>query len=131
MNAGKAPLNLIEQLIMTFLFALAAALCLQAFVHCHQESVSLRAQQNALSMSSSIADAVKANDKDALKQYGIDFKPLTDIDQALLPNDQILSIAYTDINQYAYTALITIYDPSGEVILSLPVSDQIGDEFAS
>lgn len=56
---SKAPLSLMEQLIMLLVFALAAALCLQLFVLSSQLSRRCAAQSQVVSLVQNTAEAVK------------------------------------------------------------------------
>ena len=57
---NKAPLSLMEQLIMLLIFALAAALCLQIFVLSDQISRRCEAQSHAVTNVQNVAEAMKA-----------------------------------------------------------------------
>lgn len=59
MNRSKAPLSLMEQLVMLLVFALAAALCLQIFVFSGQLSRSCEARDHAVTEVQNAAEAVK------------------------------------------------------------------------
>ena len=57
---NKAPLALMEQLIMLLVFALAAALCLQVFVYSAQVSRRCETQANAAAAVQNAAEIAKA-----------------------------------------------------------------------
>lgn len=57
---SKAPLVLIEQMVMLLVFALAAALCLQAFVLSDQRSHRSEARDFAASAAQSAAETVRS-----------------------------------------------------------------------
>ncbi len=61
---SKAPLILMEQLVMLAVFALAAALCLQAFVKSDQLSRRAEAQDRAVALCQSAAEVIRANGGD-------------------------------------------------------------------
>ena len=61
---SKAPLSLMEQMVMLLVFALAAALCLQAFVKSDQISRRGEAQDRAAALCQSVAEAVRHNGGD-------------------------------------------------------------------
>ena len=65
---NKAPLSLMEQLIMLLIFALAAALCLQIFVLSNQVSRRCEAQSHAVTNVQNVAEAMKAYNGD-LSRY--------------------------------------------------------------
>lgn len=59
---SKAPLSLMEQMVMILVFALAAALCLQAFVKSDQLSRRQEAQSRASTLCQSVAELIKSGD---------------------------------------------------------------------
>ena len=63
---SKAPLVLMEQMVMILVFALAAALCVQVFVLSDQTSRSNEARAQALTAAQSAAET--------LKHYGGDYE---------------------------------------------------------
>ena len=58
---NKAPLALMEQLIMILVFALASALCLRLFVYSDQVSVTGAARDQAAAVVQNAAEALKLN----------------------------------------------------------------------
>ena len=56
---NKAPLTMIEQVIMLLVFTLAAALCLQAFTAANQSSKAYAARDRAATQAQSTAEALK------------------------------------------------------------------------
>ena len=56
---SKAPLLLMEQMIMLLVFALAAALCLQAFVRSDEMSRQSEDRDRAVTLCQSAAEAVR------------------------------------------------------------------------
>lgn len=60
MKRSKAPLPLMELLVMVLVFALASALCLQAFVKADALSRQGEAKGQAFTLSQSAAEAVRA-----------------------------------------------------------------------
>ena len=58
---SKAPLVLMEQLIMVLVFALAAALCLQTFVLSEQISKKTKAGNRATIEAQNVAESMKAS----------------------------------------------------------------------
>lgn len=62
---SKAPLAMMEQMVMLLVFALAAALCLQAFVKSDQMSKGMEARDQALLLCQNVAEAVRSNGGDA------------------------------------------------------------------
>lgn len=61
---SKAPLALMEQMVMIVVFALAAALCLQAFVYSDRMSRRNEARDRAVVLCQSVAETVRVSDGD-------------------------------------------------------------------
>ena len=61
---SKAPLLLMEQMIMLLVFALAAALCLQAFVQSDAASRESEARDRAANLCQSMAEVLRTNGGD-------------------------------------------------------------------
>lgn len=57
---SKAPLNLMEQVVMILVFAFAAALCVQAFVVADSMSQEAYARDKAALISQTVAETVKS-----------------------------------------------------------------------
>lgn len=57
---SKAPLVMMEQIVMVLIFALAAALCLQIFVLSGKLSKQIEAENNAAIKAQNIAETIKA-----------------------------------------------------------------------
>ncbi len=64
MRRGKTPLLLMEQLVMLLVFALAAALCLRAFVFSDRLSRQLEARDRAAELIQSVAETLRHTDGD-------------------------------------------------------------------
>ena len=60
MTRSKAPLAMMEQMVMLLVFALAAALCLQAFVKSDGMSKRGEARDRAVVLAQNAAEAVRA-----------------------------------------------------------------------
>lgn len=58
---SKAPLALMEQMVMLLVFALAAALCLQAFVKSDQISLRSQNRSNAALAAQNVAEVIRYN----------------------------------------------------------------------
>ena len=69
-DESKAPLVLMEQVIMVLVFALVAALCIQAFVLSRTLSVQMTERDHAMNVSQTLAETVKA--------YGGDLKAVSE-----------------------------------------------------
>lgn len=58
-EASKAPLVMLEQMVMLLVFALAAALCLQAFVQSDAASRQIEARDRAVNLCQSTAEVLR------------------------------------------------------------------------
>lgn len=58
---SKAPLMLIEQMVLLLVFAFVAALCMQAFVKSDQISVQSEARDRAVVLAQSAAETIRHN----------------------------------------------------------------------
>lgn len=56
---SKAPLALMEQMVMILVFALAAALCLQAFVKSDEQSRLIENRDRAVTLCQSVAETLR------------------------------------------------------------------------
>lgn len=65
MTRSKAPLAMMEQMVMVLVFALAAALCLQAFVRSDQISRRAEARDRASTLCQNVAELLRSNGGDA------------------------------------------------------------------
>lgn len=83
---SKAPLAMMEQMVMILVFALAAALCLQAFVQSDQMSKESEERDRALAEAQSAAEVI---------QYtGGDFQRAAAILNASVWQEDVFSINY-------------------------------------
>lgn len=57
----KTPLSLMEQVVMVFVFAMAAAICVQAFVLARNMSLKSIETDHALNICQSMAEEIKEN----------------------------------------------------------------------
>ncbi|MBQ7936893.1 MAG: hypothetical protein IJ283_00115 [Oscillospiraceae bacterium] len=64
---SKAPLTLMEQIIMLLVFALSAAICLQVFAHAGEISDEIEKRGNAVTAVQNIAESLKINGGDLEK----------------------------------------------------------------
>lgn len=64
---SKAPLVLMEQIIMLLVFALAAAICLQAFVKADALSSASANRDTAVFLAQSTAELIRSNEGDLAK----------------------------------------------------------------
>ena len=59
-NESKAPLVLMEQVIMVLVFALVSAVCIQAFALARTTSLRMTERDHAMNVSQTLAETVKA-----------------------------------------------------------------------
>ncbi|MGI5987976.1 MAG: hypothetical protein ACOX7M_07530 [Dysosmobacter sp.] len=134
---SKAPLVLMEQLVMVLVFALAAALCVQVFVLSDQTSRNYAARDRAAVAAQNAAEQLKGCGGDyaaAAEQYGGDW------------NGSMWGVSYDGDwqlcdgqSQAAYHVLVTpaesgqdllgqaqvtVYTAEGEMLFSIPVAWQ-------
>ena len=64
MKRSKAPLALMEQMVMLLVFALAAALCLQAFIRSDSDSKRSEARDRAAVLCQNVAETIRHNGGD-------------------------------------------------------------------
>ena len=57
---SKAPLAMMEQMVMVLVFALAAALCLQAFVKSDRMSKEMEARDRAVVLCQNVAETIRS-----------------------------------------------------------------------
>lgn len=132
---SKAPLALMEQVVMVLVFALAAALCLQVFVFSAQASRRNEAIDHAVLEAQNAAEALKSGYDDYFVQR-----------QAALNGNAGYAIAYdgtwqtvpagsadtayqltTDIqseSEYLWSGEVAVYTTEGEELFRLPVAGQ-------
>jgi len=110
MKQSKAPLALMEQIVMLLVFALAATLCLQAFVHSDADSRRSEARDRAALLCQSAAEAIRYTGGDweaaaeilGIRSYTQD-GPLFEV---RYNDDWTLS----DTNEYAYCLQASVVD---------------------
>ena len=84
---NKTPLPLMEQLIMVFVFALTAALCLQGFSLADRISRRQESREKAVVLAQNMAEALKASsgDLEAASQLLDDFSDDSDFTVQVIP----------------------------------------------
>lgn len=109
---SKAPLAMMEQIVMLLVFALAAALCLQAFVKSDQASRRGEARDRAAVLCQNAAEAVRHSGGDleaAARQLGIPYGAYAQEEPAFSAHyngDWSLS----NTREYAYTLRAELMD---------------------
>lgn len=127
---SKAPLALMEQIIMILVFALASAVCLQAFVYSDQLSRTDEQRQNAMAKVSQVTEYCKANHGDLEKAGEILGADVTeDSLEIRYPKDgMILSLRLTEQTDYLQKAVVSVTSLEGEEIYSMDIAYQIGGQ---
>lgn len=109
---SKAPLMLMEQMVMLLVFALAAALCLQAFVKADAISRESEARDHAVLLCQSVAEQIKESGEK-------DRNPVGAVASKLDPNERRpdgFSILYyedwslCDTRDYTYDLTVNTVD---------------------
>lgn len=132
---SKAPLMLMEQIVMLLVFALAAALCLQAFVRADELSHQGELLDQATLAAQSAAETVRQTRGDlalAAKQLGgqvdgdlLTLKDLSQSGETLAEAGCCLYIGRKTVEvQGLGAARIWIMDPEGQELFSLQVAWQ-------
>lgn len=137
---SKAPLMLIEQMIMLLVFALAAALCLQAFVKSQAISSRSEARDRAVIEAQNVAESLKSGSggryaylipdggEPVTVYYDEAWQPVVPALSHSAPDENAsyyLSVVYTDSGlDTLSSADISVYTADGESLFSLPVAWQ-------
>ena len=128
---SKTPLALMEQVIMVLVFALAAALCLRAFVYADTVSRDCEERDRAVMAAQTTAEALKLCRGDFAKAERMAEAALEDVDIVFAGSDYELrsgfAIAVTPAEsgiEGLGCAEITALGANGETILTLTVAWQ-------
>ena len=124
---SKAPLTMMEQLIMLLVFALAAALCLQAFVMADQMSERNARRDAAILSVQHAAETVKACSGDLVKAQSLLGGKQTGDTLTVDCEEGLLTIALLP-TEHAYlgSAHITMTDIAGDELFSVTTAWQTG-----
>ena len=133
---SKAPLALMEQLVMVLVFALAAALCVQAFALSSQLSRRNEAQDRGLLEAQNAAETLKSLHGDcaqAAKSYGGDWDGSVwtlSLDENWQPCTENaayrVQITPEDSGDTLLgTATVTVQNADGDTLATLPVAWQV------
>lgn len=133
MKTSKAPLVMMEQMIMVLVFALAAALCLQAFVLSEKISKKTEAANYAAIETQNAAEQIKA---DGFSAWKAAYDALQREAMAVVFFDEewnrvseqeaeyVLEAAYTE-GTYLWQAELCMSDAAGEPLVILSVAGQV------
>jgi len=133
---SKAPLSLMEQLIMLVVFALSAALCLQIFVFSSQVSKHCKARDHAVTEVQNVAEIVKDSCGNKEKYAAVlngslyDNGFLINYDENWIPSSEdqakyhITILPTNSDHPYLGTAEITAADQENDPLFSIVISWQ-------
>ena len=132
---SKAPLAMMEQLVMVLVFALAAALCLQTFVLSGKISKKTEAKNRAVTEVQNAAEimknggfskyleryAPKQTEDESVSFFAKDWQITVEENQA----EYKLTVSYTEsVDLSLWQADIAIATVSGEELIRIPVAGQ-------
>ena len=125
---NKTSLALMEQAIMILVFALAAALCLQAFVWADTTSARNTDRAQALTQVQTAAELLKhyAGDQDAVSQALVGSAQAVYYDEQWnpVPGDGARKLVITPLNgqpPFLGSADVAITDSSGQILAQLQI----------
>lgn len=133
---SKAPLAMMEQLVMVLVFALAAALCLQVFVLSDKISRRNEARDRAVLEAQNTAEALKSLRGDFARAAGLHGGTFDGQTWSLFYNAdwewedggdaayRILAVCADSGDPLLGCAEVTVYTAEGELLFSLPVAWQ-------
>lgn len=131
---GKAPLALMEQIVMILVFAIAAAVCMQAFVYANNLSDTANKRDQAMAATQEIAECVKACGGDlsmaGTKIIATDEKQITVTDNSIkveynIEEPMTVTLSFLDGDKYIQRARI-VASVEKENILSTDIAWQRG-----
>ena len=127
---SKAPLALMEQVIMILVFALASAVCLQAFVYSDRLSRADEQRQNAMAKAQQVTEYCKANHGDLEKAGGILGADVTEegLEIRYPEEKMILALQLTERTDYLQKAVIIVSDMEDAEIYNMDIAYQIGGQ---
>ncbi len=145
---SKAPLALMEQIIMILVFALAAAVCLQAYVYADQMSKSGQQRERASARAREVIEYCKATGGDLALvgerldgqyEFGVSEDSQAPAGAAKdgipmsltveYPEDEVkVVLSATEADRMHIKADVTVYDQEGKDIFSTRTAWQIGGQ---
>lgn len=114
---NRTILSLIEMLIMVMVFAVAAAICLRAFVWADLTSADSKAKAEAALMAQEAAELLQHYEGD------VD-KTVSELNERTDEGSWRTDIQLGDETAYLGSATVTVSDSSGEVLAVIPVKWQ-------
>lgn len=123
---SKAPLALMEQIIMILVFALASVVCLQAFVYSDNLSKSDAKREIAVARAQTVAEYCKANQGDldkagALLQGEVTAEGLV-VEYA--GDGMVVRLRLAGGDGFLQRAMVTVHSDDGEEIYSMEIAYQ-------
>lgn len=127
---SKAPLALMEQIIMILVFALASAVCLQAFVYADRLSRNGEQSHTAMTKAQQVAEYCKANrgDLDKVCQVLAAERTKDGLTAAYPEEEMVLSLVLTEDTAYVQKATVSVDDQEGKEIYSIEIAWQKGGQ---
>jgi len=134
---SKAPLALVEQMIMVLVFALAAALCLRAFALSDRISKEGEAQDGAVLLAQNAAEVCKAGGGDwAYMEFVLGGEAL-EYSWTALFDEELTAVTAEESAAYRVMAVgeatlvpglgqasVSVYDTEGELLIRIPAAWQ-------
>ena len=118
---SKAPLVMMEQIVMVLVFALAAALCLQTFVLSGKISEMTAAQNRAMQEAQNAAEAMKSGDTVGETFFDGNWQIIREEDLA----EYRMKVVYTESEELpVWHAEIMVSTAAGEELVRIPVAGQ-------
>ena len=123
---SKAPLALMEQIIMILVFALASAICLQAFVYADHLSRSGEQKHTAMTKAQQVAEYCKANrgDLDQLCEVLSGERTGEGMIIRYPEEDMVVSLELAGSTGYLQRAKVSVSDPQGEEVYAIDIAYQ-------
>ncbi len=131
---SKAPLVLMEQLVMVLVFALAAALCVQAFVLSDRTSRACELRDQAVAAAQSTAETLKhchgdyARAAELLGGTWNGYLLGTRVSGGDGGDCDVLVTPVETEQALLGEAQISVYDPAGTLLYSLPAAWQLPED---
>ena len=118
---SKAPLVMMEQIVMVLVFALAAALCLQTVVLSSKISEMTAAQNRAMIEAQNAAEAMKSGDTVGETFFDGNWQIIREEDSA----EYRMKVFYTESGKLpVWQAEIVLTTAEGEELVRIPVAGQ-------
>ena len=114
---SKAPLVLMEQLIMILVFAITAAVCIQGFVHSVSLSRQSSLQWKAVTHQQEVVEVIKANQGN-LQQAAEQLEgTVTDngLERFYLEDDMKVVVELLPTEEYLQKANVTVYNRNKQI----------------